>query len=663
MHLRRKRDERGVALILSLMALVVVGGIGILLFTRTVNEIQHSRDDARIVQTLMVARGGANIGSVLMGTTIAETLQDVVELTAAPGRWAYGIDHNPMSDDGPQQTTVAAALQTISTQLQAQVDAAVCGANIPMGDNAAVQLRIYLTNTACGVALPTSITLPGGRFVGGRPRGGSLEGTQTYAVPVVMVSEGEIGDFRRNIVIQGEYVFDVGLTSFAHYAYFTNRETTTSSRIWFTGDTIIDGPTHTNSNFSFYQTPWFGGRVTSAGCQNAACTGTRRPGAYFYNASSTLRSPSAMTPNMNNPSHGGHRPLFDAGVQWEGAVVNLPTSAYSQELVARGVMRLDQGLYFDDDLYSLDMWAGNVNGVTPTRVGNTWTPAATHQYIRACDGFRERYQVANNDWRYRFVGTCDVWRFDSNNRMQRLITGGDMTNPAHWVTEPRDFNGVVYVNGDVDRLTGPDRTNANNADTAPPALASFAQITVAGSGDIRITTDLKYEQPPCTTRATRNGNDITRAQCNNVNHDNVLGIYSQGGDIIVGSDNYVYYLNSTSSGNRTWDPDLNAPRDVNVHAVLMSGSSQIRVEGYVGAGGNGSFDRDMGNFNLLGGMIQENRGIFGTFGGSGRRGYDRVYTYDPRMLQGIAPPFFPTTGLGDVSFAAFFSFGQREQVY
>jgi len=663
MQLRGKRDERGIALILALMALIVVGGIGLLMFTRTINEVQHSRDDARIVQTLMIARGGANIGSVLMGTTIADELQAVVELTSRPGRWAYGVDHNPMTDDGPEPQSVANALATIATQLQGAVDGAVCSSPIDMGDSASVSLRIYFTDEACGIDLPASVTLPEGRFVEGVPRGGSLEGIQTYALPVVMVSDGELGDFRRNIVVQGEYLFDVGQTSFAHYAYFTNRETSSGSRIWFTDKTLIDGPTHTNSNFSFYRTPWFGGRVTSAGCQNQACTGARTQGAYFYNNTSLLRTPPNMSPDFNNPNHGGNAPMFDAGVQWNGAVVALPTSAYNQQLVAQGVGRLDQGLYFPSNLYSLDMWAGDVNGESPTWSSGQWQPAATYQYIRACTGSRQRVEVGWNRYEYRHNGTCTVWRVDADNRMQQMVNEGDMSDPTDWVNMAREFNGVVYVNGRVERLTGPDRTSASNPATAAPALASFAQITVAASSDIRITRDLKYEQPPCTTTATRTGNTITRAVCENVNHANVLGVYTQGGDIIVGNDHY-WDLGS-SGGGTSWDGDLNAPTDVNVHAVLMSGTDQIRVEGYAKAGGNGSFERDQGSFNLLGGMIQENRGVFGTFNSNNdtRRGYDRVYTYDPRMLEGVAPPFFPTTGLGEVSFAAFFSFGQREQVY
>ena len=71
------------------------------------------------------------------------------------------------------------------------------------------------------------------------------------------------------------------------------------------------------------------------------------------------------------------------------------------------------------------------------------------------------------------------------------------------------LNGVVsnvYVNGSVARFTGPDRvpSNSSNPDNAPPALASFAQMTVAANNGVRITGDLKYEDPPCSGVPVRN---------------------------------------------------------------------------------------------------------------------------------------------------------------
>ncbi len=671
MQVAPRRGEQGVAMILALIALVVVAGIGMLMFTRSINEIRHSSDDTAIVQSLMLARGGANVGAVLMGTEVSDYLHDVVEATSRPGRWAYGVDLSPRTDAGPDPVSVVSAMDGMARDMQTVVDDLVCGKSVMDADNAEVLLRIHFTDTACGVALPASITLADGRFVEGIPRGGSLDGIQTYALPVVMVSEAVMGDFRRNIVIQGEYVFDVGQTSFAHYAYFTNRESDSGGRIWFTDETIIDGPTHTNSNFSFYRNPWFGGRVSSAGCQDKACQGNRSPGAYFYNSSSQITAPGSMRPNMSRPKSGENEPEFSAGVQWNGAIVELPTSAYSQEQVAEGIDRPDDiGLKFEGSLDHLTLWAGDSNGNELNASGNGWTDASW-QYIQATV-YEEQWVVVREAGRYRVcywwgcqyenlptkyawvdVPVSQTWRFNETGLFQQLREDGDMTEASDWLSQPQGkaFNGVIYVDGRIERLHGPERSNSSDPNTASPAIAEFAQITVASSGDIRLTSDLKYEEPPCIGRPTRDRRDnVITADCSNLEHDNVLGVYSQGGDIIVGNDH-------------GHDSDLNAPYDVNVHGVLMSGTGQIRVEGYVKQFGDGSFDSDRGSFFLLGGMIQENRGVFGTFGGSGRKGYDRVYTYDPRMMRGMAPPFFPTTGLGEVTFAAFFSFGQREQLY
>src|SRR5690606_754567 len=86
--------------------------------------------------------------------------------------------------------------------------------------------------------------------------------------------------FRRRVVTQGEYQFTVGRRSFSRYALFTDVHSSAGSngRIWFTSDTLFDGPVHTNGNFNFYNRPWFGGAVSSAGVNNS---GNR--GAYAYN--------------------------------------------------------------------------------------------------------------------------------------------------------------------------------------------------------------------------------------------------------------------------------------------------------------------------------------------------------------------------------------------
>src|SRR5690606_34010909 len=131
---------------------------------------------------------------------------------------------------------------------------------------------VYFTYEACDLDLPNGVSLPSGRFVEGLPRGSSSSAAeQTYAILFVMVAEGSLAEYRRNVVLQGEYRFTVGRGSFAKYALFTNTHRTGGgsggSDIWFTEDTLFDGPVHTNNFFRFYRNSWFGGKVTSAGCR------------------------------------------------------------------------------------------------------------------------------------------------------------------------------------------------------------------------------------------------------------------------------------------------------------------------------------------------------------------------------------------------------------
>lgn len=694
------RSQRGVAMIVALFALVLVAGIGTLLFSRTINEMRHSRDDAAIVQTLLLARGGSNVAGALLSNDINTFLRDAVRYTSTPGPWVFGDG----AGDTPTASSVITRLNAVIARLQPAVDGLLCGSPIvPTDTGAEIRLRLYFTTSACGSALPSDVRLPAPRYVSGPRRNAEGAGVQTYALPFVLVSEATLGEYRRNIVTQGEYRFEVGQANFSMWAYFTNREVSRGydgrwvDKIYFTDQTMIDGPAHTNGHFAFAYDPWFGGSVSSAGCNDATCTSIGR-GAYLYNYQHTeqyncrwvddtsrwdyypdsgglyvyynnryvsysssnrnhrgLQRYSRTRPQVwrcderkvdlipdtvlgSSPNFGGNAPNFSGGVGWDSPRIDLPENNYRQRDIAQGVGRTDEGLYFNSGLYKLEFfagtsanWNGDISSVTPTLVGGVWTPATTYQYVRGCT-------TSNNN-------SCTVYRIDATGTVE-------VFNGTSWSVRPsgRTFNGVIYVNGAVDRFTGPDRTNSNNSATAAPALAAFSQITLASNNDIRITGDIKYESPPCTSIPTRNADrSVNNAECNNLAAKNVLGVYTQAGNVLVGHG----HSNSGSTRN------MNAPDNVQVHAVLMSAENEVKVESYN--------QTDSGGFYLMGGMIQERRGIFGTFSGSGRNatrtGYDRIYTYDPRMGRGMAPPFFPSTNVDDVTTVTFFTYGQREQLY
>lgn len=82
-----------------------------------------------------------------------------------------------------------------------------------------------------------------------------------------------------------------------------------------------------------------------------------------------------------------------------------------------------------------------------------------------------------------------------------------------------------------------------------------------------------------------------------------------------------------------WAHSQNGSSDLTIHASIMA-MDKFVVEDYQ----YGSF---RGDLNVVGGIVQRERGAVGTFGGySGTTGYSKNYIYDERLLQEI-PPSFP----------------------
>lgn len=74
--------------------------------------------------------------------------------------------------------------------------------------------------------------------------------------------------------------------------------------------------------------------------------------------------------------------------------------------------------------------------------------------------------------------------------------------------------------------------------------------------------------------------------------------------------------------------------DIDIHASIMALNTSFYVENYSSGGTKGTI-------NLLGGIVQKNRGAVGTFSGSSlTSGYAKNYQYDTR-LRGTIPPSFP----------------------
>ena len=189
-----------------------------------------------------------------------------------------------------------------------------------------------------------------------------------------------------------------------------------------------------------------------------------------------------------------------------------------------------------------------------------------------------------------------------------------------------DFNGIIFSDVDEFGVEGPGRA----ADGTPkPAIAAFAQLTVASSGSVMIKNDITYAAPACTKiphrdTADADGDGDTREvvdRCRPEDFEdaapNVFGIFAK--DIRL-------------------FPQLSG-QDLNVHGVLMAYDGSI-------ATWNVLHQDDRGKFKLFGGLIQREIGPIGYIYDGEFHGYHTAAAYDRRMLEGLAPPGFMPFGNG-----------------
>jgi Domain of unknown function (DUF4900) len=227
-----------------------------------------------------------------------------------------------------------------------------------------------------------------------------------------------------------------------------------------------------------------------------------------------------------------------------------------------------------------------------------------------------------------------------------------------WSILPNKFSGVFYTNVPIPSLQGPPRNTAstlpatciassrNLPECAPPAIARFMKLTVSANGSITPQSDLKYEQPICTSAPSRVAG-LGQSNCPTpatAPAKNVLGLYSIGGTISMDTLNYQN-IGTTSPAIR---PTL--------HAVMMSNTNIVEINSVLPTAtqrangdtcGNSRLvtsNAGWGNVEILGSVIQSNYGQFGRQNTSGATvcGYGRSMTYDKRMLDSAAaPPAFP----------------------
>jgi len=390
-------------------------------------------------------------------------------------------------------------------------------------------------------------------------QGTAISPVYVFRYRYVIAGSAAEGSLSRQVNLQGAFSVQIQHDNFARYALFTNQQQNSAGdRVWFTNRTNFSGPVHTNGQFNFALNPGasFTGKVTSV-------SGTGR----YYNGGmgSGLQLNADRNGDVDVPTFGGG---FDRGV--DSIAMPATTTADRQREAALG---LSQGA--STSSYGAGVHLGTASGAM---TGGIYVNGNASISLSA-GGNGPTYTIVQGST------TTTISVNTSSGKTSVKVGSGSATS---YDGVP---NGMLFVDGQVTSLAGTVEQNT--------------QVTVAATGDVKITNNITYQNYTAGTTPSAEGTS------------NLMGVMSWSGDVRI-----------TSA----------APNNVNVHATVMTPNGEFKVD-------NHDSGAPRGTATILGGVIENTYGAFGTFSGdTPTTGYGRNFVYDTRMGRGIAPPFFPTIG-------------------
>jgi hypothetical protein len=446
---------------------------------------------------------------------------------------------------------------------------------------------------------------------------------------------------KRKITTNGNITLSAGKSSFAKYAMFLNKS---SGAMFWWGDTIR-GPFHSNDKILFAgdvgnsgKSATFYGKVTSA---SSSIGWYYYQNGGWYNGGTTTPPLSDQNPKLV-ASNGTVRvaPDFKQGFERGVASIPLPNNSFSQVKAAlgnsdtspttsltvaeqRALLGLGPGTSVPDGIYlpAKDSLGNIVNASNP--IDNSTTSGGI--YIKGnVDSLI--MSTPTNPGSDGVLGTPDDYSVQEylikqGNTLKRITIDYEAGKTKYETLNPSNnavissktlnsvTNGVIQVDGTINFIGGPPRSNNNDPNTAPPAIHSKNKLTISATGDIIIQRDIKYQTDP------RGADGVFGTADDNLNAQNILGFYSSTGNVRIG---------------------LQTNRDFTLHGVVMaSGTNKgFRVDGY-------NTRPQSGKIHLLGGTIEDALSPTET---TNNTGFGTDYTYDERTGQGLAPPYFPDSG-------------------
>lgn len=295
------KNEKGVALVVSLLVVIVILILGGVFVVKTTSEKMSSDNERVSTQTFYIADGGSHAGlnqlDTLINTNMLATISATNPQTVGNDAQQY-VNNNDSIGFLIKYVKSGNVAQFVLTGLQAKYTGTATSLN-----SGSYRFDIFVSKKGNPVTVS--------------------EDQWDFPYYYRIETAGTRANLTRKVVLSGDFTVRVQRDNFAKYALFTDHHTLPSGTpVWFTNKTNFAGPIHTNDQFNFALNPsgTFEGAVTQ---QNTK--------ARFYNNNNPFQANADSNPPNDVPT-------FNAGYSRGVAEIVLASSVQKQDLIdqARG---------------------------------------------------------------------------------------------------------------------------------------------------------------------------------------------------------------------------------------------------------------------------------------------------------------------------------------
>ncbi len=274
-------------------------------------------------------------------------------------------------------------------------------------------------------------------------------------------------------------------------------------------------------------------------------------------------------------------PVFNSTFERDAGTITLSSSSQQSDMEAQA----KGGQTFSSNGIYVPNSGGNLTGGI---------------YVRG-DGTVNMSVDGNNNPVYTVTQGGATKTITVNRSANTTTVAGSTTDTYNGIPDGIDDVGtLIYTTGSITSLGG--------------TVQEDTQMTVASAGDMLITNNITYQDY---TAGSGTPGTVGYVPPTADGSTNLLGLVSWAGNVRIGT---------------------SAPNDITIHSTILARQGVFQVDNY-------SSGSPRGTATLLGGIISDDYGAFGTFNGStGQQvsGYGRNFVYDERMETGSAPPYFPS---------------------